>query len=93
MSSTVKKTNVLHMLSYVAVIAVGLALVLSYLFKLFGLTTQLVGALNLIAQCLAYFVVACYSFSFAKSIRNKLGLIAWFVAVVLIVVFLILGYI
>lgn len=92
MSSSVRKSNILHMLSYIAVIAVGLALVLSFVFKAFGLTTSLVSALNLIAQCLAYFVVSCYSFGYAKT-RGMAGVITWVVAVVLIVVFLVLGYI
>lgn len=89
MSST-RRVNLLNVLSYVAVIMVGVALLLSWVFKAAGLTGQLVGALNLIAQCLAYLVVACYSFSFARA-KGIWWLIAWVVAVVLIVVFLVLG--
>ncbi len=89
MTST-RRTGILNVLSYIAVIAVGVALLLSWIFKMAGLAGQLVTALNIIAQCLAYLVVACYSFSFARA-KGIWWLIAWVVAVVLIVVFLVLG--
>lgn len=89
MSST-SKTNILNVLAYIAVMAVGIALLLSWIFKAVGQGGALVTALNLIAQCLAYLVVACYSFSYARA-KGVWWLVAWVVAVVLIVVFLILG--
>lgn len=87
MSST-RRVNLLNVLSYVAVVMVGVALLLGLIFK--GNAGSVAGALNLIAQCLAYLVVACYSFSYARA-KGIWWLIAWVVAVVLIVVCLVVG--
>ena len=88
--STTRRAGVLSMLSYLAVVGVGLALLLSWLLKMVGVTAQVVSALNILAQALAYFVVACYSFSFARA-RGTWWLVVWAAAIVLIVVFLVLG--
>ena len=84
------KTSLLHILSYLAVVGVGIALLLSWLLNMVGVTAQVVSALNILAQVLAYFVVACHSFGYARS-RGTWWLVVWAVAIVLIVVFLVLG--
>ncbi len=88
--STTGKTGLLNILSYLAVVAVGIALLMSWLLNLVGVTAQIVNAFNPLAQVLAYFVVACHSYGYAKA-RGKGWLIVWIVAIVLIVVFLVLG--
>jgi len=88
--STTRRTGVLNMLSYLAIVGVGIALLLSWLLNMVGVTAQVVSALNILAQVLAYFVVACYSFSYARA-RGTWWLVVWAVAIVLIVVFLVLG--
>ena len=84
------KTNLLHILSYLAIVGVGIALLLSWLLEVVGVTAQVVGALNILAQVLAYFVVACHSFGYARA-RGTWWLVVWAIAIVLIVVFLVLG--
>ncbi len=89
MSST-RRAGFLSLLSYLAIVGVGIALLMSWLLNLAGVTAQIVWALNILAQALAYFVVACYSFSYARA-RGTWWLVVWAVAIVLIVVFLVLG--
>lgn len=84
------KSSLLSVLSYLSVVGVGVALLLSWIFQMVGLTAQVVNALNILAEVLAYIVVACYSFGYARR-RGGWWLAFWVVAVVLIVVFLILG--
>jgi len=90
MATSTKQARLLNILAYVAVIAVGLALALAYLFaKLEVGDGNLIGALYTIAQALAYIVVACYSFFYARA-KGTWWLVIWAIAVVLIVVFMIL---
>ncbi len=84
-----RRTNILNVLAYVSVICVGVALLIAWILGRFNGTATVASALNIIAECLAYIVVACYSFSFARA-KGIWWLIAWVVAVVLIVVFKIL---
>lgn len=91
MSST-RRTNILNVLSYVSVICVGLALLIGWLLSFINGAGTVAAAFNIIAEVLAYIVVACYSFSFARA-KGIWWLIAWVVAVVLIVVFKILSII
>ena len=84
------KSSLLSALSYLSVVGVGIALLLSWIFQMVGLTAQVVNALNILAEVLAYIVVACYSFGYARR-RGGWWLAFWVVAVVLIVVFLVLG--
>jgi uncharacterized membrane protein YozB (DUF420 family) len=84
------KSSLLSVLSYLSVVGVGVALLLSWIFQMVGLTAEVVNALNIIAEVLAYIVVACYSFGYARR-RGGWWLAFWVVAVVMIVVFLVLG--
>lgn len=85
-----RRTGILNVLSYLSVVGVGIALLLSWILNVVGMTAQVVGALNILAQVLAYIVVACHSFGYAQA-RGRWWLVVWAVAVVLIVVFLVLG--
>ncbi len=88
MSTT--RRGCLNMLSYLAIVFVGVALLLQAIFNMVGLSAQIVNALNILAQVMAYIVVAFYSFGYARA-RGTWWLVVWAVAVVLIVVFLVLG--
>ena len=80
----------MNVLSYCAVVFVGLALLLGIIFQALDLTSAVVDALYILAQVMAYIVVACYSFGYARA-RGTWWLVAWAVAVVLIVVCLVVG--
>lgn len=84
------RSSILNVLSYLSIVGVGLVLLLSWVFEMVGLTAQVVSALKLLAEVLAYIVVACHSFGYARA-RGGWWLAIWVVAIVLIVVFLVLG--
>ncbi|MCM1404395.1 MAG: hypothetical protein NC133_02760 [Prevotella sp.] len=88
MSTT--RRSFLNLLSYLAIVFVGIALLLQAIFNMVGLSAQIVNALNILAQVMAYIVVAFYSFGYARA-RGTWWLVVWAIAVVLIVVFLVLG--
>jgi hypothetical protein len=75
--------SILNLLSYIAVIAVGVILAIGHFFGGSG------GYLGAIAQALAYIVIACYSWRWARR-KGIMFIIPWVVAVVLIAVFWIL---
>jgi len=84
------RSSLLSVLSYLSVVGVGVALLLSWIFQMVGLTAQVVNALKILAEVMAYIVVAFHSFGYARR-RGGWWLVIWAVAVVLIVVFLVLG--
>ncbi len=84
------RSSILNVLSYLSIVGVGLVLLISWIFEVFGFTAQLVSALQLLAEVLAYIVVAFHSFRYART-RGGWWLAVWVVAIVLIIVFLVLG--
>jgi len=76
----------LNFIAFIAMIAVGIALFIGWLFPNMG---QLPAALQVIANVLAYVVVGFYAFIYA---RNKSGknaiwyMVAWAVSAVLILI-------
>ena len=88
-STSTSRTNFLNVLAYIAVVAVGLALFISWVFSALGWNNAISGALQLIAECLAYIVLSCYSFRYARA-KGLWWVVAWAVAVVLIVIFVII---
>ena len=89
--STKSNHNFLQLLAFIGVIAVGVALVLSFVFNQITWThgQNLANALTIIAQAIAYIIIAYLSFFFAR--RNGwIFILVWAIAVTLIVVFIIL---
>ena len=86
--STTRRSNILHVLSYFAVVFVGVALLLSVILSKINVDALAVvaNALNVLAQLMAYIVIIAHSFGYARS-HGTWWLVAWAVAVVLIVVF------
>ena len=88
--ATRRGSGLMNMLAFVAIIFIGIALILAIVFSDAG---QLGSALSFIAQILSYIVVAFYAFWYAarKWDRKQIWfMIAWAVAVVLIVIYIIL---
>ena len=90
-SKTVTKTTsfswsrIFRIIAFWAVVFIACALILSKIIPSIG------SALQLIGNILAYIVVLAYSFSYALYKRNIWYFVAWAVACVLIVVFVILA--
>ena len=78
--------GIMNFISYIAVFFIGVALLLQVCFKSNSFST----AFQMVAECLAYFVVSVSGFFYAKSKRSIWYLICWLIAVVLIVVFIVL---
>jgi len=76
-------------LSFIALICVGIALIISFAFGGGDVTN----ALNVIAYALAFIVVIAISFNYARSKRHWGWTAAWAVAATLVVLFYILGMI
>lgn len=84
---TVKSAGWLtNLISFVAVICIGVALILGKI----GFLSEIAGALLMIAQTIAYIVVTIVSFFYVYRKRNVWIWIAWAVAVVLIVLYYVL---
>jgi len=81
-----------NLVAFIAVILIGIALMLSAL----KIGSDIQRAFGMIAEILAYLVVAFYSFFYAWSRSRKkwtgqlLHMIIWAVAVILIIVFMII---
>ncbi len=67
-----------NFLAFVAIILIGIALILK--------KTSFGGQLQLIANIIAYVMLAVFAFFYARSKRNLIFVILWLAAVVLIVV-------
>ncbi len=86
-----KGKSVVNFLSYIAIAFVAVALVLAKIFDWIGGMANVVNAMTLIAQIIAYAITAVFAFYYAKN-RSTMGWrIAYVIFVVIIVVFLVLG--
>ena len=89
-TTTTQKTNslwgVLNVISFGAVICVGVSLLLSRV----GLSGRVSGALSTIAQVVAYVVLIAFSCFYIAKRRNLTLWIIWIISVVLIVISFIL---
>ena len=85
-TSTSNKTSslwsVLNIISFAAVICVGVSLLLSRI----GLSGQVSGALSTIAQVISYIVLIAFSCFYISKRRSLVLWIIWIISVVLIVV-------
>ena len=85
-TTTTKKTTslwgVLNIISFAAVICVGISLLLSRV----GLGGRVSGALSTIAQVISYVVLIAFSCFYISKRRNLALWIIWIISVVLIVV-------
>ena len=86
------RSNILHVMSYFAVVFAGIALLLSVLLGRINSMAAVANALNILAQFMAYIVVICLSFGYARARGMRGGrsvwwLVVWACAAVLLVVF------
>ena len=86
-----KGKSFVSFLSYIAVAFIAIALILGKILSAVGLSSTVVGALNLIAQIIAYAITAVYAFAYAKSRKSIGWMVAYIIFVVAIIIFLVLG--
>lgn len=86
-----KGKSFVSFLAYIAIAFIAIALILGKIFAAVGLSSTVIGALNLIAQIIAYTITAVYAFAYAKSRKHIGWMIAYIIFVIAIIVFLVLG--
>jgi len=77
----------LNLLAFIGIITVALALILAKIAS----GSTLGNALTIVANAIAYFITAIGAFYYAKSRGNIWYLVAYFVAIILVIVFMILN--
>ena len=86
-----KGKGFVNFMAYIAIAFIAVALILGKIFAAVGLSSTVVGALNLIAQIIAYAITAVYAFAYAKSRKSIGWMVAYIIFVVAIIIFLVLG--
>ena len=84
-----KGKQVVNFLAYLAIVLIGATLLLNFILGKLGVSAQVVDATALVAQCLAYVITAIFAFLYAKSKKNFGFMIAYVVAVVLIIIMIV----
>lgn len=79
--------KIFNLVAFIGLVCIAVVLILQ---KIFNANSGLVGALSLIGACIAYLVTAVSAFFYVRTKRNVWWYVAYTVAVVLIVVFIIL---
>ena len=86
-----KGKSFVNLMAYLAIAFIAVALILGKILSFFDLSSSIVGALNLIAQIIAYTITAVFAFFYAKSKQHIAWMICYVLFVIAIVVFLFLG--
>lgn len=86
-----KGKSFVNLMAYLAIAFIAVALLLGKILGAVGLSSTIVGALNLIAQIIAYAITAVFAFYYAKSRKHIAWMICYIVFVVAIIIFLVLG--
>lgn len=86
-----KGKGFVNFMAYLAIAFIAVALILGKILGAVGLSSTVVGALNLVAQIIAYAITAVFAFYYAKSRKHIAWMICYVVFVVAIIIFLVLG--
>jgi hypothetical protein len=86
-----KGKSFVNFMAYLAIAFIAVALLLGKILGAVGLSSTVVGALNLIAQIIAYTITAVFAFAYAKSRKHIAWMICYIIFVIAIIVFLVLG--
>lgn len=90
MSKSQKFKKFVNMLAFIGIVAIALVLLLNLILEAVNAGSDVVQAMDLIAQCIAYLVTAIYAFYFILSKHSPAYTITYVVAVILIIVLLII---
>ena len=86
-----KGKQFINFMAYLSVAFIAVALILGKILGAVGLSSSVVGALNLLAQVIAYTITAVFAFFYAKSRKHIAWMICYIGFVVAIIIFFILG--
>jgi len=91
MSKSQKFKKFVNMLAFIGIVAIAVVLLLNLIFGALNIfDSEVVVAMDLLAQCIAYLVTAIYAFYFVYSKNKPVYTIVYVIAVILIVVLLII---
>lgn len=90
MEKEIKHRNFTNLLAFIALMAVAVSLIISFICNKVGAAGEIVGALNKIATVLSSIVTALCAFFYVKYKGTLWITISYIVAVVLVIVFIIL---
>ena len=85
-----KGASIMDMLSFIAVIVGGIGLLVASVLGKVGISADIVGTLQMIANMVGWIVLCFLSFNYIKNRKNIWLWVVWAVAVVMIVVGIIL---
>ncbi|MBQ9795375.1 MAG: hypothetical protein IJW36_00235 [Clostridia bacterium] len=86
-----KGKGFVNFMAYIAIAFIAVALILGKILSAVGLSSTVIGALNLVAQIIAYAITAVFAFYYAKSRKHIAWMICYIIFVIAIIVFLVLG--
>ena len=86
-----KGKQFINFMAYLAVAFIAVALILGKILSAVGLSSSIIGALNLLAQVIAYTITAVFAFFYAKSRKHIAWMICYVIFVIAIIIFFILG--
>jgi len=86
-----KGKGFVNFMAYLAIAFIAVALILGKILGAVGLSSTVVGALDLIAKVIAYAITAVFAFAYAKSRKHIAWMIAYVLFVIAIIVFVVLG--
>jgi len=85
-----KNKQFVNLMAYISIAFIATSLILTKILGALEVGSALIGALDLIAQVIAYSITAVYAFFFAKTRKNIGWLIAYVVFIVAIIFFIII---
>lgn len=85
-----KGKQFVNFLAYLSITLIAVVLVLELIFQKTIGDSAIVSAMSLVAQCIAYTITAVFAFAYARSKRNIGFMIAYVVAIILIIVMIVL---
>ena len=86
-----KGKSFVNFMAYIAVAFIAVALIVGKILAAVGLSSTVVGALNIVAQTIAYAITSVFAFYYAKSRKHIGWMIAYIIFVIAIIIFLVLG--
>lgn len=86
MSNNTNFKNFLNLLSFISIVAIAISLLIS-------IAPSLSSALNLVASCIAYFVLAIFAFYYIYAKKNVALTVTYFISIIVIIVLLIVQHV
>ena len=87
-----KGKQFVNLMAYISIALIAIALIVGKILGALGVSATVIGAMNLIANIIAYTITAVYAFLYAKSKKSIGWMIAYIVFVNAKIAFIVLGF-